>query len=151
MFCESYNPPSTLPVKIYWLIHLLYFLSIFPFLLLTLLLLCYSQILLKTLLFLLSLAKCKGNASCAIVFPIAFSYICILQIINKDFGYVVDGDVFFAVDKFPNYGKLSGQKLENNRAGERVAVDSRKRNPSDFALWKVRNLLKLTAWNSLGV
>ncbi|KAK5825441.1 hypothetical protein PVK06_020277 [Gossypium arboreum] len=60
----------------------------------------------------------------------------ITQIINKDFGYVVDGDVFFAVDKFPNYGKLSGQKLENNRAGERVAVDSRKRNPSDFALWK---------------
>ncbi|XWS22489.1 hypothetical protein CRYUN_Cryun29cG0039400 [Craigia yunnanensis] len=60
----------------------------------------------------------------------------ITQIINKDFGYVVDGDVFFSVDKFPYYGKLSGQKLENNRAGERVAVDSRKRNPSDFALWK---------------
>ncbi|XVF84788.1 hypothetical protein PTKIN_Ptkin17bG0067000 [Pterospermum kingtungense] len=60
----------------------------------------------------------------------------IAQIINKGFGYVVDGDVFFSVDKFPNYGKLSGQKLENNRAGERVAVDSRKRNPSDFALWK---------------
>jgi cysteinyl-tRNA synthetase len=50
---------------------------------------------------------------------------------------VVDGDVFFAVERFPNYGKLSGQKLENNRAGERVAVDSRKRNPADFALWKV--------------
>ncbi|XVE72341.1 hypothetical protein DITRI_Ditri11bG0031900 [Diplodiscus trichospermus] len=60
----------------------------------------------------------------------------ITQIINKDFGYVVDGDVFFAVDKFPNYGNLSGQRLENNRAGERVAVDSRKCNPSDFALWK---------------
>ncbi|OMO56142.1 Aminoacyl-tRNA synthetase, class 1a, anticodon-binding protein [Corchorus olitorius] len=60
----------------------------------------------------------------------------IAQIIEKDLGYVVDGDVFFAVDKFPDYGKLSGQKQENNRAGERVAVDSRKRNPSDFALWK---------------
>ncbi|OMO56210.1 Aminoacyl-tRNA synthetase, class 1a, anticodon-binding protein [Corchorus olitorius] len=60
----------------------------------------------------------------------------ITQIIEKDFGYVVDGDVFFAVDKFPNYGNLSGQRQENNRAGERVAVDSRKRNPSDFALWK---------------
>lgn len=60
----------------------------------------------------------------------------ITQIINNDFAYVVDGDVFFAVDKFPNYGQLSGQKLENTRAGERVAVDTRKRNPADFALWK---------------
>ncbi|XP_021657024.1 cysteine--tRNA ligase 2, cytoplasmic isoform X2 [Hevea brasiliensis] len=60
----------------------------------------------------------------------------ITQIINNGFAYVVEGDVFFAVDKFPNYGQLSGQKLENTRAGERVAVDTRKRNPADFALWK---------------
>ncbi|KAI9170145.1 hypothetical protein LWI28_023284 [Acer negundo] len=60
----------------------------------------------------------------------------ITQIINNDCAYVVDGDVFFAVDKSPNYGQLSGQKLEHTRAGERVAVDSRKRNPADFALWK---------------
>uniref|UniRef100_A0A2N9FP88 cysteine--tRNA ligase n=1 Tax=Fagus sylvatica TaxID=28930 RepID=A0A2N9FP88_FAGSY len=60
----------------------------------------------------------------------------ITKIIENDSAYVVDGDVFFAVERFPNYGKLSGQKLENNRAGERVAVDSRKRNPADFALWK---------------
>ncbi|PPE01211.1 hypothetical protein GOBAR_DD01767 [Gossypium barbadense] len=71
----------------------------------------------------------------------------ITQIINKDFGYVVDGDVFFAVDKFPNYGKLSGQKLENNRAGERVAVDSRKRNSSNFALWKAAKLGE-PSWDS---
>lgn len=58
------------------------------------------------------------------------------QIIDKDSAYVVDGDVFFAVEKFPDYGRLSGQKVENHRAGERVAVDSRKRNPADFALWK---------------
>lgn len=62
---------------------------------------------------------------------------CIMQIINNDCAYVVEGDVFFAVEKSPNYGRLSGQRLENNRAGERVAVDSRKRNPADFALWKV--------------
>lgn len=62
-----------------------------------------------------------------------------LQIIRNEYGYVVDGDVFFSVDKFPNYGQLSGQKLENHRAGERVAVDSRKRNPADFALWKVKS------------
>lgn len=45
--------------------------------------------------------------------------------------------MYFAVDKFPLYGQLSGRKLEDNRAGERVAVDSRKKNPADFALWKV--------------
>lgn len=59
------------------------------------------------------------------------------QIIDNGFAYDIEGDVFFAVDKFPNYGQLSGQKLENTRAGERVAVDTRKRNPADFALWKV--------------
>ncbi|GAB2280045.1 hypothetical protein Dimus_014683 [Dionaea muscipula] len=60
----------------------------------------------------------------------------ITQIIEKDCAYIVDGDVYFSVDKFPGYGKLSGRKAEDNRAGERVAVDSRKRNPADFALWK---------------
>lgn len=40
------------------------------------------------------------------------------------------------MENFPEYGQLSGRKLEDNRAGERVAVDSRKRNPADFALWK---------------
>lgn len=53
----------------------------------------------------------------------------------------MDGDVYFSVEKFPDYGRLSGRKLEDNRAGERVAIDSRKRNPADFALWKVSNNL----------
>lgn len=60
-----------------------------------------------------------------------------MQIINNECAYVVDGDVFFAVEKSPNYDQLSGQRLENNRAGERVAIDFRKCNPADFALWKV--------------
>lgn len=50
------------------------------------------------------------------------------------------GDVYFSVDNFPEYGKLSGRKLDDNRAGERVAVDERKRNPADFALWKVQDV-----------
>lgn len=61
-----------------------------------------------------------------------------MQIISNGCAYPVDGDVYFSVDNSPNYGRLSGRKLEDNRAGERVAVDSRKRNPADFALWKVK-------------
>ncbi|PIA48076.1 hypothetical protein AQUCO_01400576v1 [Aquilegia coerulea] len=60
----------------------------------------------------------------------------ISQIIQNGCAYSVEGDVYFAVDKFPAYGRLSGRKTEDNRAGERIAVDSRKRNPADFALWK---------------
>ncbi|PIN01870.1 Cysteinyl-tRNA synthetase [Handroanthus impetiginosus] len=60
----------------------------------------------------------------------------IKQILDNGCAYSISGDVYFSVDKFPAYGQLSGRKLEDNRAGERVAVDSRKRNPADFALWK---------------
>ncbi|KAL4180133.1 hypothetical protein AMTRI_Chr13g90600 [Amborella trichopoda] len=60
----------------------------------------------------------------------------IKQILDNGCAYTVDGDVYFCIDKFPNYGRLSGRKVEDNRAGERVAVDSRKANPADFALWK---------------
>jgi cysteinyl-tRNA synthetase len=47
-----------------------------------------------------------------------------------------DGDVAFAVRRFPGYGKLSGKTLDDLRAGERVAVDAGKRDPLDFVLWK---------------
>ncbi|XP_074309476.1 cysteine--tRNA ligase 2, cytoplasmic-like isoform X1 [Silene latifolia] len=47
-----------------------------------------------------------------------------------------DGDVYFSVDNFERYGLLSNRKLEDNRPGERVSVDHRKRNYADFALWK---------------
>lgn len=63
-------------------------------------------------------------------------YVC-EQIIKNDKAYVVEGDVYFSVDNFPEYLSLSGRILDHNRAGSRVAVDTRKRNPADFALWKV--------------
>ncbi len=47
-----------------------------------------------------------------------------------------DGDVFYAVSSFKDYGKLSGKRLEDLRAGERVEVDAAKRDPLDFVLWK---------------
>lgn len=61
----------------------------------------------------------------------------ISNIIAHGHGYVVEGgDVFFDVASLPGYGRLSGRQLEDNRAGERVSVDERKKNPEDFALWK---------------
>lgn len=57
-------------------------------------------------------------------------------LIQKGYGYVVDGDVFYSVEKFPYYGQLSGRNLEDMLAGARVDVDQRKANPMDFALWK---------------
>jgi cysteinyl-tRNA synthetase len=47
-----------------------------------------------------------------------------------------DGDVNYSVRGFPGYGKLSGKTLDDLRAGERVAIDSAKRDPLDFVLWK---------------
>jgi cysteinyl-tRNA synthetase len=57
-------------------------------------------------------------------------------LIAKGFAYEVEGDVYYSVDKFPAYGKLSGRKTEDMLAGARLAVDERKRDPKDFALWK---------------
>ena len=58
------------------------------------------------------------------------------KLVNKDFAYVIDGDVYFSVEKFPPYGRLSGRDPEEMRAGARVEVDERKKSPLDFALWK---------------
>jgi cysteinyl-tRNA synthetase len=59
------------------------------------------------------------------------------QLIANGYAYVAsDGDVMYAVHKFASYGKLSGKKLEDLRAGSRVEVDTAKRDPLDFVLWK---------------
>lgn len=55
---------------------------------------------------------------------------------DKGLAYEVDGDVYYAVEKFEGYGKLSGRSLEDMVAGVRVDVSEKKRNPLDFALWK---------------
>jgi len=58
-------------------------------------------------------------------------------LVEKGKAYPLDnGDVYFAVESFPGYGKLSGRRLEDMEAGARVDVDEKKRNPFDFALWK---------------
>ena len=60
----------------------------------------------------------------------------IQRLIDNGHAYAVDGDVYFAVETFPTYLKLSGRNLDDMLAGARVDVDERKRNPMDFALWK---------------
>jgi len=60
------------------------------------------------------------------------------KLISNGFAYVgKNGDVFYAVNKFANYGQLSGKKLDELQAGERVDVDEAKANPLDFVLWKM--------------
>ncbi len=59
------------------------------------------------------------------------------KLVERGMAYAVPGgDVYFSVRDFPGYGKLSGKSLEDLRAGERVEIDSHKRDPLDFVLWK---------------
>ena len=60
----------------------------------------------------------------------------ITGLLERGAAYVVGGDVYFAVDAFPGYGRFSGRVEEGVEAGRRVEVDVQKRNPRDFALWK---------------
>ncbi len=55
---------------------------------------------------------------------------------DKGHAYEIDGDVYFETKTFQDYGKLSGQKLDDLRSGARIGVDERKKDPVDFALWK---------------
>ncbi|RMF92967.1 MAG: cysteine--tRNA ligase [Candidatus Schekmanbacteria bacterium] len=68
-------------------------------------------------------------------------------LIEKGFAYEIDGSVYFEVEKFRGYGKLSGKNLDELQAGARVAVDEEKRNPLDFALWK-KSKENEPAWDS---
>ncbi|EQD78405.1 cysteinyl-tRNA synthetase, partial [mine drainage metagenome] len=59
------------------------------------------------------------------------------QLLDRGFAYVAaDGSVYFSVARFPNYGRLSGQKVEALQPGARLAPDERKARPEDFVLWK---------------
>lgn len=74
--------------------------------------------------------------------PRATDYIDEMQqmignLVSNDYAYTGDnGDVYYAVDSFPDYGKLSKRNLDDMQAGSRVNVENDKRNPFDFVLWK---------------
>jgi cysteinyl-tRNA synthetase len=60
----------------------------------------------------------------------------IQTLIKKEIAYAIDGNVYYRVKRFQNYGKLSKRETDELLAGARVEVDERKENPLDFALWK---------------
>lgn len=70
------------------------------------------------------------------------------KLIDKGFAYEADGDVYFSARKFPEYGKLSGQNIDDLEAGARIAVGEVKRDPIDFALWKARKEPEEIGWES---
>lgn len=70
------------------------------------------------------------------------------ELINKRYAYEKNGSVYFRVSKFPTYGALSKNKIEDLQAGARVETNPEKENPLDFALWKKADENHLMQWDS---
>ncbi|MBI4712128.1 MAG: cysteine--tRNA ligase [Planctomycetes bacterium] len=85
-------------------------------------------------------------------YPLATEHIpemieMVKTLIQKGYVYEVNGNVYFDISKFPDYGRLSGNPLDKLMAGARVEVNSEKKNPLDFALWK-QDPKHLMQWDS---
>lgn len=70
------------------------------------------------------------------------------SLLDKGYAYETEDGIYFSVEKFPDYGKLSGINLADQRHGARVEVNSFKRHPVDFALWKKASPNHLQQWDS---
>jgi cysteinyl-tRNA synthetase len=70
------------------------------------------------------------------------------RLIEKDCAYVSQGSVYFSIRRFPNYGRLSGRKAEDQQEGARVDVDPGKEDPRDFLLWRKASPDHILKWNS---
>ncbi len=68
-------------------------------------------------------------------------------LIDKGYAYEVDGDVYYRVDKFKEYGKLSHKNIDELKSGARIEINDKKENPLDFALWK-KSKENEPAWDS---
>jgi len=69
-------------------------------------------------------------------------------LLDKGLAYEVDGNVYYDVSAFPAYGQLSGQRIDEMRAGHRVDIETDKHDPEDFALWKRAEPDRLMKWPS---
>jgi len=95
----------------------------------------------------------KLNIEPATIFPRATQHIsemiAIIQgLLEKGIAYEVNGNVYFDIKRFPDYGKLSGNQLENMMAGVREGIVEDRRNPEDFPLWKVAEPGREMVWDS---
>ncbi len=70
------------------------------------------------------------------------------ELLQKGYAYEKDGTVYFNVQKFKDYGKLSGRKVDELIEGQRIVVNEEKKNPVDFALWKKADPQHIMQWNS---
>jgi len=72
----------------------------------------------------------------------------VVDLCEKGYGYETSDGIYFDISKFPAYGKLSRINLEDQQAGARVEVNSEKRNPADFAIWKKAPKEHIMQWES---
>ncbi|MEJ2634543.1 MAG: cysteine--tRNA ligase, partial [Calditrichia bacterium] len=87
------------------------------------------------------------------IFPRATGHIpeqidVVQTLVEKGYAYEVNGNVYFDVSKFKEYGRLSGRNVEEMEAGARVEVNPEKKHPADFALWKKAESGHLMNWKS---
>ncbi|MBN2366056.1 MAG: cysteine--tRNA ligase, partial [Calditrichaeota bacterium] len=87
------------------------------------------------------------------IFPRATGHIpeqieLIRKLLEKGYAYEVNGNVYYDVSRFKEYGKLSGRNVEELEAGSRVEVNLEKKHPTDFALWKKADPSHLMQWSS---
>jgi cysteinyl-tRNA synthetase len=69
-------------------------------------------------------------------------------LLEKKHAYEVEGNIYFDVTSVPEYGELTGRKIDEEKAGARVKVDQKKKNPADFALWLKADETHLQKWPS---
>ncbi|MBI2886497.1 MAG: cysteine--tRNA ligase [Chloroflexi bacterium] len=97
--------------------------------------------------------EAKLGIAPATVFPRATDHVAEMieitqQLVARGYAYVVEGNVYFDVAKYPEYGRLSGNRLASLLEGVRVEVDPQKRNQTDFALWKAAEPGRTVKWPS---
>jgi len=97
--------------------------------------------------------EAKLNILPAHIFPRATQHIpemitIIAGLLEKGIAYEVNGYIYYDIKRFPDYGKLSGNQLENMLAGVREGVDADRHNPEDFPLWKPAEHGREMAWDS---
>ncbi|MFW6279356.1 MAG: cysteine--tRNA ligase, partial [Bacillota bacterium] len=90
----------------------------------------------------------RADAYCTATVNIEQMIKIIEGLVENGYAYEVEGNVYFSVEKFSDYGKLSGRNLEDMDAGSGVGVNEEKKHPLDFALWKKAPVEDVRVWDS---